>query len=97
MHTHTHKHTHSHTHAQTHTGTLVFAEEQAAAACQVAKNKNLVTMDLRQACRKSQLSGGVLVIVAPKIADVALCDQLVQVGSRHESAGIEQLYNSRNW
>uniref|UniRef100_A0A7S3QRS9 Uncharacterized protein n=1 Tax=Dunaliella tertiolecta TaxID=3047 RepID=A0A7S3QRS9_DUNTE len=35
-------------------------------------------MHLREACRKPLLSGGVLVIVAPKIADVALCDQLVQ-------------------
>jgi len=59
--------------------TVVFADEQAAAVClRGGKSRSVAIMHLREACRKPLLSGGVLVIVAPKIADVALCDQLVQ-------------------
>ncbi|KAF5841373.1 hypothetical protein DUNSADRAFT_13241 [Dunaliella salina] len=59
--------------------TVVFADEQAAEAClREGKSRSVAIMHLREACRKPMLSGGVLVIVAPKIADVALCDQLVQ-------------------
>lgn len=58
-----------------HTGTLVYVDEQAAALG--PKGKSTQVMDLRTACRKTVLSGSVCVIVAPKKADVALCDQLV--------------------
>lgn len=53
------------------TGTLVFADEGAAATCYVGNSRTLTVMGLRQACRKSQLTGGVLLIVAPKVSDVS--------------------------
>eukprot|EP00967_Tisochrysis_lutea_P025110 scaffold28898_cov21-Tisochrysis_lutea.AAC.1 len=58
---------------------MLFAILKAAAVClRGGKSRSVAIMHLREACRKPLLSGGVLVIVAPKIADVALCDQLVQ-------------------